>query len=119
VLPALILIAGHPVGLRYAEPGDVAYVVATWLQSMTEGVTRRRRGRRMEELRPEVQARLARYSAVVACSPEHPSTIHGWICWGARGLEYVFVPYKLRGHGLAKAMVAACERGVESEREAA
>jgi GNAT superfamily N-acetyltransferase len=72
----------------------------------------------MDGWRWEVYRRLSAFSALIACEPEHLSTIHGWVCWSPRpgGLQYIYVPPNLRGLGVGRALVTACERAEQARR---
>ena len=108
--PAIIHIDGQPLGIRPAVASDVAWVMATFMESMLEHYPSRRRRKVALKLRPQAELDLADCGAVVACSPGQPDKIHGWACGNHTLLHYVYVPEKLRGFGLAQALIKACMR---------
>ncbi len=105
-----VTIAGEGFALRRAVPDDVAFILSTWLKSHAQAFPSRERRAAMGRYRGYAESRLAEHGALVACSPSHPSTIHGWACVGSR-LHYVYVPFGLRGHGLARSLLSGCFRG--------
>lgn len=96
--------------LRLGVPDDRAFVLATWVRSYeprTHGSVRR-------DVYLEHQGKLAERlleasPLIIACSPSHESTIHGWCCAdnALAVLHYAYVPPALRGLGLARSLILA------------
>lgn len=60
---------------------------------------------------PRVTRALARSQVVVACNPEEPGQIFGWICFERSGLgtviHYVYTKHVFRRMGVATALFSA------------
>lgn len=84
--------------IRPMSAGDVGYVISTWvLQSWPwrgrkETATRRAQ-RDMHRASVEALVRHAR--VVVACSPEHPTALHGWAAADNGKVLFAYVPPQL------------------------
>lgn len=109
-LPAVIL--------RPAVESDAALIYSSWLRSYWNS-TMSKSGVAYQDYargqRARIDRLLAKHGAVVACSPEAPSTIMSWACVGRWtipqgfpvSLHYVYTrqPYRRQGH--ARLLVAA------------
>lgn len=99
---------GEPVAVRAMEPGDREFVLSTWLNS--EGAHQHTskvwtRARFFAWRRPVVEHHVGAGGVIVACAPETPGTIYGWLCATAPGVyEYAYVIPAARGRGLYKAL---------------
>jgi GNAT superfamily N-acetyltransferase len=59
----------------------------------------------------DVQTRIARHlahscSVLVACDPDSPAVLWGFACWHRSTLHFVAVAPELRGHGIARDLLA-------------
>lgn len=105
-LPKLGELALRPM----AYESDRALILGTWLNSVLAHFPRRRRGREALPIRLYAERSLASHRTVVACSPDHPTVIHGWACGDpdAGHLDFVYVPFPLRGLGLGRSLITEC-----------
>ncbi len=93
--------------LRPIRESDVNYIRSSWyreyqpLAKVSPAVFSRNHPGLIEEL-------LSTKTTVVCCSEESPDIAHGWACGEMDGpLHFAFVPFQLRGRGIARAMIAA------------
>ncbi len=99
---------------RYAHPGDLPYVLATWPRSYVGAY----KGRdsfaefRRSYMDPIMKADPA---IVVLCSPESHATLHGYAVAAGKALAWVYVAKDLRGQGYAREAITAVLRGYPSE----
>lgn len=95
------------VTLRPMEPSDRACVISTWMRSAAERVRGQGPRRAFFAYEPRLAERVIDSAQVlIACSPEHASTIHGWCATSAPGVvHYAYVPRELRRLGLAREMI--------------
>jgi GNAT superfamily N-acetyltransferase len=96
-----------PVKYRQAEDADMGFVRTTWVhhnrgRGFASGVSPREYGPGQREL---VAKLLDRYGASVACDPEDPYVLYGWVCSGGDALHYVYVKPEFRGAGIGRAML--------------
>ena len=95
---------GEPVGVRAMEPGDRQFVLDHWLNSERK-LTRLPPARFFPWRRPIAEHHVDHGGVIVACAPESPGTIYGWLCASAPGvIEYAYVIPVARGRGLFKAL---------------
>lgn len=116
--------------IRPAEPGDLSFVVKTWLQSYAPhakqahalkmpylSTQNRQLGAILSDAyyqhtSPLVQELVDRCPILVACMPEEPDVIVGWVCGelhstGPSVLHYTYTKGVYRKHGVAKSLVGA------------
>lgn len=60
-----------------------------------------------------IKSILARSALLVACDPDEPSVVFGWICWEPGVLHFVMVKRKFRKCGIGSALLAATDLGTE------
>jgi GNAT superfamily N-acetyltransferase len=94
--------------IRPAALGDRGYILQTWLESY-------RASPGAQQL-PDfaywshfghvglVEALLEKHGALVACLPERPSWIYGWMCAGGKSLHYAFTRFEFRKQGIGRAL---------------
>lgn len=97
--------------LRPIEPGDVPFVLSSWLKSYSHGCRRSRRWPEAykERHRTAVMKLIERCAVIVAAFDEDPETIMGWACCESNEkeavLHYLYVRQEARHQGLAKFMI--------------
>lgn len=94
-------------------PGDVAYIVDTWVGSATKLPGVAVLGERPSfQLTWRSRQLLIRHGARVACDVVDPDTIMGWACvvpattWHVALFLWAYVRDDFRGQGIAKALVS-------------
>lgn len=103
---------------RPAEKPDLAFIFSSWLKSFREsefakGIPTSLYYREHHRL---IERLLERAQVLVACNPESPSQIYGWICFErsrARVIHYVYVKQPFRELGIAKRLLEAALAGEE------
>jgi hypothetical protein len=89
-----------PFVVRDFDPGDKHYVLDSWLKGRLKELQRKHAGQRMRiadrhawfrECRPRFGAHLEQHGAVVACDPEKPSRILGYLVHGAGAAQFEHV----------------------------
>jgi hypothetical protein len=99
-----IELAGELVAVRELTRDDCAFVLSSWINSERK-TTRMLHARWIAWRKPCVEHHVAHSRVIVACSPDVPGTIYGWLCASAPGVvEFVYVLPAARGNGLARAM---------------
>jgi GNAT superfamily N-acetyltransferase len=99
--------------VRLAEAGDVAFIASTWKQSYWRESpwASRLRWRTFEPQHGQVVQRLlARSSALVACDPERPADIVGYLVFelpAPAALHFAYVKPAFRRAGVLRALLAA------------
>ncbi len=95
--------------LRAMQGSDLNYIRNSWIRNyqpfakVSSGIFTRNHPRIIDEL---LSSRSA--STVVACTGDDPMVVHGWACGETDGpLHWVFVPYPLRGRGIARELIKA------------
>lgn len=94
---------------REAGEGDIGFVVHSWLESMHDGCTwlgKCRFGRYKPAMRRTIHRALARSTVLVACMPDDPSHLVGFVVAERVGhvavCHYVYVRQTRRKVGLAR-----------------
>lgn len=101
---------GEPIDLRPMTEDDVAFVYSTWLQSYRRRFVDLTRRVYWKQQRERVDRIVS--ATRIACQPGAERAIHGYVCGGPGLLHYVYVPFELRGRGLARDMTrAVCGEG--------
>lgn len=99
-------IAGQPIELRAFEPGDLNFILATWMRSERDAMCFHWKLQKYRT--PSIYWAATHASFVIASSPEVRSTIYGWICYNeepARKVpHWAYVVRDLRGNGLLRIM---------------
>lgn len=97
--------------IRPAEMGDRGYIVQTWLESY--------RPSPWAQQLPDfgywshfghvglVEALMDRSHVLVACLPERPSWIYGWLAGDHDDLNYAFVRLEFRRQGIGRVLYEA------------
>jgi len=97
------------VKIRPYEAGDEAMLVHSWLESYHDvpTVAWAPRGTWLRIAHDRIEAALAdpKSTVLVACNPESPSQIFGWLCGEGYCLHYVYVKLTYRGLGIARGLV--------------
>jgi hypothetical protein len=89
---------------------DVPFLLNSWLKSsrdvgdhalMTNAVY-------YDGFREECVRKLAIARVTIACNPQDPDQIYGWLCWGddPQTVHYVYVKHPYRKFGVAKSLLA-------------
>jgi hypothetical protein len=96
--------------IRKANPDDIAYIYATWLNSYRQDSAIGKSCRTsifFENYRLVIDSILAdkNTQVLIACHSEIPSVIYGYICFTKRSLHYAFTKEAFRELGIAKALV--------------
>jgi hypothetical protein len=104
-------LASSAITIRLAVESDVALIYSSWLRSYWNA-TVCHQGIEYQAYQAGQRARIERLlqarTALVACSPEAPDTIMGWLSWGGAGvdhtwaLNYVYVRHIYRRSGVAR-----------------
>lgn len=105
---------------HFREPteGDVGFILNSWLKSSRDV------GERVHMTNPtfyggyrdECCEKIKRGYVTIACDPEDPDHIFGWLCWAPPDtVHYVYVKHPYRKKGLAKSLIAtALPAGVKT-----
>jgi hypothetical protein len=108
-----------PVLFRPAEPGDLGYIVHSWLESFHAGNPQMRlvrMGRFKNPMRRAIHTLLATSTVVMACDPEQPSHLYGFIAAEMVGVSpvvhYCYVSQLRRSVGLARGLAAEALRSM-------
>lgn len=98
---------------RSAHPGDMPYVLATWVRSYAMGQSSARRQQAIIDFRRRYVDRIMAASphVVVLCSPESHRTLHGYAVELDGGIAWAYVAKPLRGRGYARQVMTAALRG--------
>jgi hypothetical protein len=89
-----------PFAVRAYEPGDKHYVLDSWLKGRLKELRAKHQGRRMRiadrhawfrECRPRFAAHLEQHGASIACDPEKPSRILGYLVHGGGDVQFAHV----------------------------
>jgi hypothetical protein len=111
-----------PVSIRPAEATDLGFIVGGWLESYHAGNAPMRAvrfGRYKPPMRRLIHDILGRSTVLVACDPEAPDHLEGFVVGAMAGsvpvLHYVYVKQTRRKYGLAQMLSAAAleKLGVE------
>lgn len=99
--------------VRPAAPGDIAFILSSWLQSHRSGPWARYLGNAtyFENHGPVAQSLLEQCPPLIACDQVHPELIRGWVCGerylGSLVVHYVYVKADWRHWGIARQLVEA------------
>ena len=102
-----------PVAIRPADSGDVGLIYSSWLKSYWDARPPALRGVPREVFFSDhghhgvITRLLPRSSVLVACEPEDPSEIYGWLCASPRALHYVYVKELWRRKHVATRLINA------------
>lgn len=98
--------------VRSAHPGDMPYVLATWVRSYAMGQSSARRQQAILDFRRRyVDAIMAQDPhIVVLCSPSSHSTLHGYAVVLHGGLAWAYVAKPLRREGYARQVITSALR---------
>ncbi len=98
---------------RSAHPGDLPYILSTWVRSYGSGIPSARRQQAVADYRRRYVDRVMASDPhiVLLCSPESRNTLHGYAVAVGDALAWVYVARDLRGLGLAKRAITAALRG--------
>lgn len=108
---------GPIVELRAATPEDLPLIFASWKKGASKSHAMRwSKTDAWRELNKRCPIILDRCGALVACSPEDPDYVIGWICADrSRNLvHYVYVRSQFRGFGIARLLAGAS--GIDPEK---
>lgn len=108
-------IAGEPVAFRGLEPSDFGFIVQTWCVSTRRIVCGVGRDLFAASSKAACVLAMAHGDWVIACCPDMPSTVYGWVCFAPNVDDkniwnqntspiYGFVQKAVRGRGLFRAM---------------
>lgn len=99
---------------RNAHPGDMPYVLATWVRSWVAALPRSKRA----DMAPTNYRRTyvdkvmaADPHIVVLCSPEKHSALHGYVVTLDGAIAWAYVVRDLRRLGYAREAITAALRG--------
>lgn len=97
-----------PITLREPTADDLGYLFSSWLKSARgEGAHRHMANDvYFGAMKPRVTEALRRGRIVVACNPDDPWAIYGWICFEPSVIHYVYVKYTFRHLGVARRLFA-------------
>lgn len=72
-----------PISIREADQGDVSFIFSSWLKSFRGGAMAKYVENTIyfSEHHKLVERLLKRSKTVVACNPEDPATIYGYLCY--------------------------------------
>ncbi len=104
---------GPAILLRAAENQDVPFIISSWLRSNRDGPI----GKVLtdtvyyREFKPLVQVLMSVVHVIVACDPERPEQVYGWICGerleGKIVVHFAYVKQGWRGWGIARRLLGA------------
>ncbi len=103
------------VSLRAATQDDVGFIFNSWLKSYrqapaTQGIPSQIFFSEHHKL---VERLLTSSNVIVACDPEDPSQLFGYICAskveGILAIHYVYIKHTFRGLGIGKMLLNALE----------
>jgi GNAT superfamily N-acetyltransferase len=105
-----------PVVFRESKPEDRAFIYSSWLRSYRDSEFARSLSTDIyfHGHRQVLERILDRATTIVACDPEDPDHIYGWLCHEMGYppiLHYVYVKHPYRGMGLGKQLFAAFDQG--------
>ncbi len=104
---------GLAVGLRDATPEDESFIFSSWLVSFRENGDWPRRiskGRYFAEHKITVMKLLAVSSTLVACNPDKPGQILGYVVHQGRNiLHWLYVKEPFRRDGLATRLLTEAQ----------
>jgi hypothetical protein len=99
--------------IRRYEFGDWGFVRALWVRSYDRSTFAKACGR---ELYDEIETRIARRligrptsTTLVACDQEAPAVLWGFVCYEKTCLHFVGVERGMRGHGVARDLLAGLD----------
>ena len=99
------------VAIRPAVPDDMRLVWSATLKSLRERYPYRHAEPHAYNvaMTAELTALTARASVAVACDPDEPSTLFGFVIFEPTALHYVYVKFAFRGYGVARELLThAC-----------
>lgn len=112
-----------PVEFRAPDAGDVGFVVSGWLESYHAGNAAMRAvrfGRYKPAMRRLIHEILERATCIVACDPDHPTHLYGFIVGEREGdlalVHYAYVAQLRRHVGLLGALSAELLRQLGAEK---
>lgn len=91
---------------RAATRDDLPFIFDSYWRSYIAYVGRPRSSG-LQRLRDRLSLLWLRAKFIVACDPENPSHLLGWICTEGSVIHYVYVKSAYREQGLARTMIAA------------
>lgn len=96
-----------PLKFRSMTDGDVPFLVSTWIQSafrngLAAHVSNEIYYRRQRAL---VLRLLATDSVLVACDPEAPDVVFGWVCYRPGVLHHVVTKAAFKGLGIGRQLL--------------
>lgn len=93
--------------LRPVQPGDMGFIVNSWVRSYENSPFARALGPAYLNLQDTIAKRIiAKEATLVLCLSDDPETIVGWACTGENVVHYVYVKSAWRKRGLAKRLLA-------------
>ena len=108
MLPSVVSIEDEPITLRHAGEDDLAYVLKTWVRSYKPLSRIPAQIYDREHIGVIRRILSGERTRIVIASPEDsPTGIVGWACADDEQLHYVYVPFALRGKGLARELIKA------------
>lgn len=96
--------------IRPAEAEDVSHIFPTWMEAARQ--LRQCNRSIFDQFYPHVVRALIETEAAVVMTLEGGQAIQAWACGRPPNLlHFAYVPFKLRSHGLGKAVISAVLEG--------
>jgi len=98
---ASIRVGDAEIVLRPYAESDRAYVLSTWERSgrsMLRGISTVR-------FRAAIEGIVESLPIIIACSPRSHDTILGWATGHSGKVVYAYVPMRMRGMGIGRALI--------------
>ena len=97
--------------IRKPRPSDQGYVASTWIQSLCKADASAREG--IVGLLIDSVLDHPNVSCLLACNPDEPRAIYGWLVWSPmraiRLIHFAYVRGALRDRGIAAALRTAAQ----------
>lgn len=99
--------------LQLKEPSEYNYVLKSWLSALRQNIAH---FRHMDDEvfsvhRGAVISAIDRGSTLLACNPDNPNHIYGFVVFERDVVHYIYVASLWRGNGIARALLARATGG--------
>ena len=104
-----------PISIREATPEDLSFIFSSWLKSFRSGLICKHVDNTIyfSEHHKVIERLLKRSTTVMACDPNDPATIYGYLCFdrveGILVVHYAYVKQTFRGMGVLRQLLKSIE----------